>query len=241
MEKIIGKGRFIKLSNMGILDKDRKRLWAKSGNRCAICKHELFLSNKNNEDFNIGEECHIVSSQLKGPRHVDNYQDYDSYDNLILLCRNHHKEIDDKSNISIYTKEILHQIKDKHEKWVSESLMTNIPQKGIEVPILLFGKELFNILSASSGISPNNDDCKNEEEAEYIANIWQMLSDYIDIIPDLTVYDQKKLEWDLHYLLNEMSEKGYFLYGKTVTVPLKFMNNTEKLPMALLYIKSIPI
>ena len=68
-----------------------------------------------------------------------------------------------------------------------------------------------------------------------------MLSDYIDIIPDLSVYDQKKLEWDLHILLNEMSEKGYFLYGKTVTVPLKFMNNTEKLPMALLYIKSIPI
>ena len=29
---------------MGILDKDRKRLWAKSGNRCAICKHELFLT-----------------------------------------------------------------------------------------------------------------------------------------------------------------------------------------------------
>ena len=68
-----------------------------------------------------------------------------------------------------------------------------------------------------------------------------MLSDYIDIIPDLTVYDQKKLEWDLHNLLHEMSEKGYFLYGKTVMVPVKFLNNTEKLPMALLYIKSIPI
>ena len=226
---------------MSISDKDRKHLWAKSGNRCAICKHELFFSNKNNEDFNIGEECHIVSSQLKGPRHVDNFQDYDSYDNLILLCRNHHKEIDDISNVSIYTKEKLHQIKHEHEKWVSESLTVNIPQKGIEVPILLFGNELFNILSTSSGLSPNNDDYKSEEEAEYIANIWQMLSDYIDIIPDLTVYDQKKLEWDLHNLLNEMSEKGYFLYGKTVMVPVKFLNNTEKLPMALLYIKSIPI
>ena len=226
---------------MSISDKDRKHLWAKSGNRCAICRQELFLSNKNNEDFNIGEECHIVSSQLKGPRHVDNYQDYDSYDNLILLCRNHHKEIDDISNVSIYTKEKLHQIKHEHEKWVSESLTVNIPQKGIEVPILLFGNELFNILSASSGLSPNNDDCKNEAAAEYIANIWQMLSDYIDIIPDLTVYDQKKLEWDLHNLLNEMSEKGYFLYGKTVMVPVKFLNNIERLPMALLYIKSIPI
>jgi len=226
---------------MSILDKDRKHLWAKSGNRCAICRHELFLSNKNNEDFNIGEECHIVSGQLNGPRYVNNYQDYDSYENLILLCRNHHKEIDDKSNISIYTKERLHQIKDKHEKWVSESLMANIPQKGIDVPIILFGNELFSILSTSSGISPNNDDCENKEEAEYIANIWQMLSDYIDIIPDLEVYDQKKLEWDLHNLLNEMSERGYFLYGKTVMAPIKFMNITEKLPIALLYIKHISI
>ncbi len=224
---------------MSILDKDRKHLWAKSGNRCAICRQELFHSNKNNEDFNIGEECHIVSSQLNGPRHIDYYQDYDSYANLILLCRNHHKEIDDQSNISIYTKEKLHQIKDKHEKWVSDSLMANIPQKGIEVPILLFGNELFNILSSSSGLSPNNDDYNNEEATEYIANIWQMLSDYIDIIPDLAVYDQKKLEFDLHKLLNEMSEKGYFLYGKVVTAPVKFMNNTEKLPIALLYIKYI--
>ena len=129
---------------MSILDKDRKHLWAKSGNRCAICKQELFLPNINNKDFNVGEECHIVSSQINGPRYINNYQNYDSYNNLILLCRNHHKEIDDKSNISIYSIEKLHQIKDKHEKWVSESLKANIPQKGIEVPILLYGNELFN-------------------------------------------------------------------------------------------------
>ena len=224
---------------MSILDKDRKHLWAKSGNRCAICRQELFLSNINKEDFNVGEECHIVSSQINGPRYINNYQNYDSYNNLILLCRNHHKEIDDKSNISIYSIEKLHQIKDQHEKWVRESLKANIPQKGIEVPILLYGNELFNILSASSGLSPNNDSYKDAEEAEYIATIWQLFSDYIDIIPDLEVYDQKKLEWELQNVLNEMSEKGYFLYGKTMLVPVKFMDVTEKLPMALLYIKSI--
>ena len=119
---------------MSILDKDRKHLWAKSGNRCAICKQELFLPNKSNEDFNVGEECHIVSSQVNGPRHIDNYQDYDSYENLILLCRNHHKEIDDKSNISIYPIEKLHQIKDKHEKWVSESAKT-IVEKLVETSV----------------------------------------------------------------------------------------------------------
>ena len=224
--------------DMSILDKDRKHLWAKSGNRCAICKQELFLSNRNKESFNVGEECHIVSRQTNGPRHIDNYQDYDSYENLILLCRNHHKMIDDKSNISTYSVEKLHRIKERHEKWVSESLKTNIPQKGIEVPILLYGNDLFNILSESSGLSPNNDSYKDAEEAEYIAGIWQLLSEYIDIIPDIEVYDQKKLEWELQNVLTEMSEKGYFLYGKTMKAPVKFMDVTEELPIALLYIKS---
>lgn len=54
---------------MGITDKVRKDLWAKSGNRCAICKKEFFTS-IDTDDFNIGDECHIVSSKPNGPRHL---------------------------------------------------------------------------------------------------------------------------------------------------------------------------
>lgn len=80
---------------MGISDKTRKNLWAKSGNRCSICKTELFSGQKNEDEFNIGEECHIISSKQNGPRYKSNLDNYDTYDNLILLCRNHHKEIDE--------------------------------------------------------------------------------------------------------------------------------------------------
>lgn len=69
---------------MGITDKVRKDLWAKSGNRCAICKKEFFTS-IDTADFNIGDECHIVSSKPNGPRHIENYGDYDAFDNIILL------------------------------------------------------------------------------------------------------------------------------------------------------------
>lgn len=106
---------------MNISDKVRKDLWAKSGNRCAICHKELF-SCIDKDDFNIGEECHIVSSQPNGPRHIDNYGDYDSFDNIILLCRNHHKEIDDPANINLYSVDKLIEIKKQHEKWVSQHL-----------------------------------------------------------------------------------------------------------------------
>ena len=44
----------------------------------------------------------------------------DKYSNLILLCRNHHKIVDDQ--VSAYSVERLHEMKDAHETWVRESL-----------------------------------------------------------------------------------------------------------------------
>ncbi len=107
---------------MSISDKDRKQLWAKSGNRCAICKEELFHANETGVGINIGEECHIISSTPGGPRYDANYGKYDTYQNLILLCCKHHKEIDDKNNIVNYPPQKLHDIKLQHEEWVSERL-----------------------------------------------------------------------------------------------------------------------
>lgn len=80
---------------MAITSKTRKELWAKSGNRCAICKKELV--NQISEDdgsFIIGNECHIISCSTEGHRYKPGIEDYDSYDNLLLLCKNHHREID---------------------------------------------------------------------------------------------------------------------------------------------------
>ena len=104
---------------MAISDKTRKLLWAKSGNRCAICKIEL-LSEKNSKDFNIGEECHIISSKPNGPRHKEGLSEYDYADNLILLCRNHHREIDELTDS--YTEELLTYMKMNHETWVQKTI-----------------------------------------------------------------------------------------------------------------------
>ncbi|MBY5958222.1 HNH endonuclease [Membranicola marinus] len=82
------------LTIIGISSKTRKNLCAKSGNRCSICRTELFAKKFKSDEENIGEECHIISSKQNGPRHHPNLDDYD---NLILLCRNHHKEIDEIS------------------------------------------------------------------------------------------------------------------------------------------------
>jgi hypothetical protein len=68
----------------------------------------------------VGENCHIESEN--GPRSnpAMSEDDRDSYANLILLCRNHHRVIDTQE--LEYTVERLHQIKEEHERWVRQQL-----------------------------------------------------------------------------------------------------------------------
>lgn len=108
---------------MSISDKTRKILWGRSGNRCAICHHELVMDATDLDDESIiGEECHIVAREINGPRGQAplTLDERDSLDNLILLCRVHHKLIDDQANT--YDIQHLKETKVKHETWVRETL-----------------------------------------------------------------------------------------------------------------------
>jgi len=126
---------------MAILEKTRKILWGRSGNRCAICRTELVLEkDPYNFYLNIGEECHIISKQPNGPRHqiLDNF-DYDNSDNLILLCCNHHKIVDEQ--INVYPIDTIRAIKGEHEIWVKAHL-----DKGTNVDFENEGTEVSSLL-----------------------------------------------------------------------------------------------
>ena len=221
--------------NMSIPDKVRKELWGKSGNKCAICHIDLFHEG-DNDSYNIGEECHIISERPNGPRHIDNIDDYDTYDNFILLCRNHHKEIDDPANISKYSKERLRQIKEKHEKWVGQKLSEkNVKEEML--PLVKNGNELMSIIGAHViNTSKGNDELKSEEEAEYIGGIWQEIIDIVDIVSDLEPSEITKMEYTFSQMLAEMAEKGFFMFGKIKKVRY---NDGNLYNAAVLYIKRI--
>ena len=108
---------------MSIGLKTHKLVWGKSGNRCAICKVILVEDSSLTDDTAlIGEECHIIAKEKKGPR-GDNDMDEESRDlesNLLLLCCNHHKIID--TQVDTYTIEYLRSIKVEHEEWVNSTL-----------------------------------------------------------------------------------------------------------------------
>ncbi len=67
--------------------------------------------------------AHIVASSDAGPRGDPSFpsSDRNKYENLILLCPNHHKEID--SEVARFTSQVLTEMKEEHEVWVERQLM----------------------------------------------------------------------------------------------------------------------
>lgn len=224
---------------MSISDKVRKELWSKSGNKCAICHIDLF-SDGLNDSYNIGEECHIISERPNGPRHMNGINDYDTYNNLILLCRNHHKEIDDPANITKYSIESLREIKNKHEKWVNQRLLE---KKDDSLPLIKNGNELISILCSRIVRTYNgNDVLCNKEEVEYIGKIWEDILDFITIASELGPSDINKMEYTYTQILCEMATKGFFLFGKIKKVQfLNLLGDKNLYNVAVLYIKKVDV
>jgi len=66
--------------------------------------------------------AHVVARRKNGPRgseHVPNYL-LDTYANLILLCPNHHRQIDDAPHDFTVTQILTW--KEAHESWVQSTL-----------------------------------------------------------------------------------------------------------------------
>lgn len=201
-----------------ISNRTRKLLWGRSGNRCAFCRIVLFEEkSKNKGHLNLGVECHIVSSKEKGPRYIPNYGDYDDYNNLILLCHNHHRIIDER--IESHSVEMLKNLKKHHETWV-ESNLDNAQEKDKEPNIIIYprihtGKELFNIINSVHGSRFDHDELKTKADVEEISNFFQNIKDWIDLFGMGLI--EKKEEISLGFEFNDEIKKietlGFFIFG----------------------------
>jgi len=89
-----------------------KKLFAMSGNKCAFTDCEVLLAG----NAVIGEICHIEADKPGGPRYNSAQTDEErqAYENLVLMCANHHKIID--SDPETFTVAWLRKIKKSHEE-----------------------------------------------------------------------------------------------------------------------------
>ncbi|WP_128918629.1 hypothetical protein [Bradyrhizobium nanningense] len=121
-----------------------KRLFARSGNCCAFprCKMPIV-----HEATIVGEICHIKAARPGGARFDPNQsaQDRHGFDNLILLCANHHTIVDDDPEA--YTVARLVKMKAEHE---ARSVVISDEQASHSAALLI--KQTVQSVNQSGGI-----------------------------------------------------------------------------------------
>ena len=156
-----------------------------------MCRSELIKPGTPVDDESIiGDECHIVSAAAGGPRYDPDFhhERVDKYPNLLLLCENHHKLIDDQERK--YNVPYLRNLKSSHETWVSEQLGYSISHtrrlriRQVLENISAFlqqiqsGKGLLTIVSNACAFAPHYDDLHDETEDELVACFLQEAQDW---------------------------------------------------------------
>ena len=210
---------------MAISDKTRKILWGRSGNRCAICRQRLVVDETSvDAESVVGDECHVHSSAPNGPRYDSaiDPQRIDDLTNLLLLCRVHHKMVDDQ--FETYTAELLRSIKENHERWVdskfkeAEGLQSvKVRRFKSEIPALLktieSGQELFNLASGCHGSYQSHSDDLSDDEVEIVGGFLQSLKDWVDISGDLEPIDKVRAAKSLGDELDEIHRRGFLVFA----------------------------
>ena len=150
---------------MAITQKSIKILWAEAAGRCAFpgCGAKLCMANAGTSSFTIGEMAHVRGEQPGASRHdpTQTAVERDDYANLILLCPNHHAEIDKPENQNRFSVEVLEQMKVAHEQDVAKRIELvkfvdrNLFGKAIHA-LLLENKTVFEQFGPNSEIARAN-------------------------------------------------------------------------------------
>ena len=105
-----------------INDKTQRELWGRSAGRCQFdgCNRILYQSPVTLEQSNISEQAHIYSFSKDGPRghepYKENIEELNKIDNLMLMCHDCHKTIDQDQNGDKYSGKMLREWKMQHEE-----------------------------------------------------------------------------------------------------------------------------
>jgi hypothetical protein len=180
----------------------------------------------------VGDECHIVSGKRFGPRFDPCLpsERLDDINNLILLCRVHHKMVDDQTET--YDSELLKQIKTKHEGWVTSSLA-----EGGDLPPIRIRREKDNILGALARIVDSgsllsvvegamafdfdNDDLETEAELESVSGFIQELQDWGELFAELEARDRVRTKHRVGEILRELESQGFWVFGERESMRLE--------------------
>jgi hypothetical protein len=141
----------------------------------------------------------------------------DEYDNLILLCKIHHKLIDDQHETFIA--DFLRTLKHLHEQWVRDRLEQTSDSHTVVRP-LTDGRALWALLDGALSMSVESLDegapGVDEPLADLADAFLQPLNDYLDVVADIHINGMsaiRQAQRTLGARLTELSEHGLVVLG----------------------------
>jgi hypothetical protein len=166
---------------MTISTQTRKRLWARSGDACAICKAPLTTDATGTDPGAVlGEECDIVSPRPGGPRHRQmQAEEADGFDNLTLLCPTHHAQVD--KQVGEYTEAKLREIKRAHETAVRQRperdkiRIRDVDSRPLILHLVESGGQLMAFAGSAEASEVAHPDPRDRDEA-------RLLGAFVDLI-----------------------------------------------------------
>jgi hypothetical protein len=175
-------------------------------------------------DSIVGEEAHIVSGRPLGPRFSPAFpqQNLDEPENLILLCRIHHKMVDDQAET--YTVALLRTQKENHEQWVASKLSErdSLPRVMVRrvkenIPPMLVrlhtGAEITRVVDRALAFSFDHDAPTTESEVELLSGFLQTMQDWGDISGDLDAGQHVRMSYEIDQLVRELEGVGFLIFG----------------------------
>ena len=216
---------------MGISQVDRKLLWARAYNRCALCRRPLTRPADADERPALvtGEEAHIVARSSTGPRGSERSGvRIDSYDNLVLLCPEDHKRVDDQP--TTFSVERLRALKSEHERWAEEShtesrpppvrIIVGADEDTIPFDPIVTGRQLWDLVAGShEWMLSTLNERHSDVEVAMADRFLQTAQDWGEIAAEVEsrgLPAVRETQRDLTDLLKELWAAGIYVWGRRV-------------------------
>lgn len=191
----------------------------------------------NDNESIVGDECHIVARSSDGPRGDPTIleKELDDYLNLILLCKVHHKLIDDQPNT--YTADALREIKRNHEKWVQEALQRattgKAKRKNQIATRIMTGKDALSIVIGAEIFDFNYDEPENKDELEFLRGFMQTLQDLGDMADELEAGARVEVSFELTQDIKNLEERDFWVFGKREQRTIGFRDGPMDMSVAV--------
>jgi hypothetical protein len=132
----------------------RKSVWVRDAGCCAICRERVYIIDLDSIVPRYrAEVAHIVAEQQDGPRGSSllTPQQRNQESNLLLLCFDHHAEID--TDVIRYPVKRLLEVKAAHVSWVANRLQAEVAWRTKLHNFFYLNIPRLQILSAMSGVT----------------------------------------------------------------------------------------